>query len=464
MPYAARPMIDDPNDPNKKNQGSTNISGGGGANFATGIPGQESSGDKTQKSSGNYANIQSYLDANKDQGDQMGQTIASNISTKAEDATNKINTLNSKAPTAAAYDPNEAYNNLGSLTDEQKATYKQEKATGGYDGPTTVDKVDGYADTQKATTDAASLVKNAGNEYGQQQLLKDTYARPQYSAGENKLDQVLLQNSAGSKAAIEGVSNKYADLEKLFNETSKNVGNSINSANTQALANKQNILAAEQNQWKNLVDPIQARAAQMNIDNPALINRITQDASDNKLSDETLSLLGLTPGQKIYDMNLGSYITPNQTQVGLNQAANSQERSKYQALADLVGDPTRTEITADGKTINPVTFNKEQFDKDNAAKLAELNRIFANTNLSGSGSQSLMGDNYTLGSTTNIADYLARGDAAINYNRIQGDGNINVNNSGGMIDEAKNNARNTLLQQITAFLEQQNYNRTIEKG
>lgn len=373
MPYAAQPNYYDPNKQNN-NQSGVNISGNAGADFSTGIPGQESTGSKDQKSSGNYANIQSYLSANKDQGDQMGQKIATDVGNKAQDATQKINDFSSKAPNVAAYDPNEAYNNVTNLSTEQKSNYQNEKATGGYSGPQTADGVDGYADTQKAATDASSAVKNAGNEYGQQQLLKDAYNRPQYSAGENRLDQALLQNSDGSKQALEGVTSKYKDLDNLFNTTATNVGTSINNANTQALANKNAIAAGEANQWKSLVDPIQARADQANATNGALIDRYTNEAANDKFSEDTLKALGLKEGQNIYNLNLASYLTPDKSQVGINNAATSDERAKYSALNDLFQDPTRNQITADGTAINPVTFNQDQFNKDLAGKSAEYEK------------------------------------------------------------------------------------------
>ena len=64
MPFAAPTKLED--DPTKKNQnGGVNISGQS-STFATNVPGQEgSSPSKDAKSSGQYSNIQSYLDANK---------------------------------------------------------------------------------------------------------------------------------------------------------------------------------------------------------------------------------------------------------------------------------------------------------------------------------------------------------------------------------------------------------------
>jgi len=278
MPYAPNYMMDEEQKKKAAEGGGVNISGVGGSDFSTGVPGQDAgAASKDKKSSGQYANIQSYLDANKDQADTMGSTIAGNVESKAKDATQKITDFQAKAPEVKAYDPNEAYKNLGSLTDEQKNTYRTQKTTGGYSGPDSVDKIEGYGDTQKAATEASSLVKNTGNEYGQQQLLKDTYKRPDYTAGQNKLDQVLLQNSAGSKAALQDVSNKYAGLDALFNDANTKVGGAVNAATTQALANKDAVSKAEKDQWDNLINPIQERATQQTAANKALIERANND-------------------------------------------------------------------------------------------------------------------------------------------------------------------------------------------
>lgn len=399
MPFAANYMDDE----QKKNQqgSGVNISGGAPTNFATGIPGQEAGASKDKKSSGQYANIQSYLDANKDQADTMGSTIAGNVTQKADDATSKIQGFESKAPEVKAYDPNAAYSNLGKLSDDQKNEYRTQKSTGGYSGPQSVDQVEGYQDTMKAANEASTLVKNAGNESGQQALLKDTYKRPNYSAGENRLDQVLLQNSAGSKSALEGLSSKYAGLSGMFDQANQKVGNAVNNATSQALKNKENIVSAEKSQWDSLVNPIQARAAEANVKNPELITRVQNDAMDETLSDETLAQLGLSEGQGLYDLDLSRYVNPNFTQVGINDVADANERSRYQALADLVGDPTRNQIGAAGKDIKPIAFNKDQFDKDFSGKKAEYEKAFNSYDLSGPLRQA---DNRMLGTARTPAE------------------------------------------------------------
>jgi hypothetical protein len=377
MPFAApTDFSDDPNDP-KKSQNGVNISGQS-TTFATNVPGQETTSGGKQAGSGQYANIQSYLDANKQQADEMGQKISTNVANQAEDATSKINNFQSQAPKIDAYDPNAAIGNVTNLTDADKAQYQDEKKTGGYTGPQTVDQVNGYQDAQKAASTAATNVTNAGTETGQQQLLKDTYNRPQYSAGENKLDQALLQNSAGSRSSLENLANKYSGIDQMFNTAATNVGDAVNGATAQALANKQAFIPAEQNAVKSLVDPIQARADAANQSNGSYIDQITAAANDNVLSDDTLKALGLTSGQKLFDLNLDNYITPDRTQVGINNAATADERNKYAALSALFDNPTMTQITSDGKTINPVSFDNQKFTSDLAGKQQAYDDAYTN--------------------------------------------------------------------------------------
>lgn len=366
MPYQARFNYDD-----EDKQNGTNISGSTGA-AAVGIPGQESS--KPQKGSGQYANIQSYLEANKDQGDQMGQRVAGDVSSKADDAQSKISSYESKAPSVRAYDPNEAYNNLGNLSTEQKNEYKANKVTGGYSGPQTSDKVQGYDDAQKAYNEANQKIENTKTETGQQQLLRGSYERPSYSAGENKLDQVLLQNSPSSRSRLEELGQKYSGLNSMFNTANTNVGNAVNSAVNQSAQNKAAIVAGEKGQWDSLLNPLQQRADQLNQENPAILGRVSSDISDDTLSEETLAKLGLNAGQNLWDTNLASYLTPNQTQLGVNDVANASERTKYQQLADLFEDPSRTQIGNAGLSTDPFSFEKTKLESDLSAKEAEYNK------------------------------------------------------------------------------------------
>lgn len=356
-------------------QGGINISGQA-ANFATGVPGQES--EKGAKSSGQYANLQSYLDANQTQGAEMGGKVASGVESKGADAQGRVDAFSTQKPNVAAYDPNSAIQKAGSLSDEEKAQYQSVKANGGYSGPNSVDQAGGFNDAQAAATKAAQAAKSAGTEIGQQQLLKETYARPDYSQGQNNLDQVLMKGSEAGRQKLQDASSKYSDLENVFNTKANEVGTSINAAKSQALANRQAFNPAEQAAWKGLIDPIQARADQMNQQNPAAYQGVLSDVSDDELTADTLQRLGLGAGQQLWDTELSSYLTPNQTQLGLNDAANADERGRYSALAGLFQDQTRSQIGEKGLGTNALNFDKTKFDADVAAKGAAYGKAYEN--------------------------------------------------------------------------------------
>jgi len=73
----------------------------------------------------------------------------------------------------------------------------------------------------------------------------------------------------------------------------------------------------------------------------------------------------------------------DQSEIGLDQAANTEERAKYQALADLVSDPTRTQISKDDKNIKPVGFNSDQFNKDVAARKSSYDEAYRTQKIPG---------------------------------------------------------------------------------
>jgi hypothetical protein len=335
------------------------VSGGQGASFSDVVPGQDKN-----KSSGQYANLQQYISANQPQAQEMGQKVAGNVEQAGQEATQKVEQFGAQKPSVQAFDPNQYIQDAPSLSAEQKQSYQATKQTGGYTGPKQLEQAQGYSEAQRSAQSATDKAKMAGTEVGQQELLSQTYARPTYTQGQKKLDQVLLGGNEQAKQGLSGLSQKYSGLYDVFNQKAQDVGAGINQANAQALANKQAIQGAESKAWTDLMNPLEQRAQQANIERPQAQQRINEDISDDLLLEETLQKLGLAEGQNLYDLSLGSYITPNMTQLGVNDVANQQERQRYQALADLFQDSTRTQIGAQGSGVSDVSFNKSQFDKD----------------------------------------------------------------------------------------------------
>ena len=378
MPFAAAMPTEDEEKKKQEGQaGGVNVSGTS-TSFSTGVPGQESS--KPQKGSGDkFANIQSYLDANKDQGDQMGQNIQSGIESEAQTAKAGIEGLNAAAPKVEAYDPSEAYNNVTTLSSQDKQKYNEAKA--GYKGPQTVDQVQGFQDTQKNVSTAASKVQNAGTEQGQRQLLKDTYQRPSYSAGENALDQTIVQNSPNSRKGFENLTQKYSGLSGMFDQASQSLGNQLNQNTTRGLQNQQAIASGEKKAMSDLMNPIQQRAEQFNRDNPMTIDRVMGDAQDAYLSQETLDMLGLNEGAEVYGRNLQDYMTPDYTQRGINDVANADERTRYAALTDLIDGKSGDLISGSSERKGAVSFDKNRFDSETSSAKERFEKEYETANI-----------------------------------------------------------------------------------
>ena len=459
MPYLPYSVLDEQRKKAEAN-GQVNISG---TSTSVNQAAQNVAAPKPVSSSGSWTNLNQFLDANKDQANEMGSQIVNGVQTVAENAKNSIDSFAAEKSNLGAVDTNRYLGDPTKNTDNDIKDYQNLKLNGGYTGPDDITGTKNFADASKYTTDAFQKVQNAGTEEGRIQLLQDQYKRPTYTRGSQVLDSVLLQGNTQSKQSLNDINQKYSGLQGLLDSTAADVGNSINGSKKQAFNNKNSILKDEASAWDNLVNPIKQRATDQNANNKGVINRVSGDITDNILNDESLNLLGLTTGQRIYDMNIGNYLTTDNTQVGLDNAANADERVKYLALQKLANDSSRTELTANGKQINAVKFDKARFDSDNAAKAAELANLFQKTGLTGSGGFENDGFNLAGSASANIADYLARGDAAINYGySVDGAGRAGISGQQGV--DVQNLSKANLLQQLNDFLNQQNYNRTIQKG
>lgn len=457
----------------QQNNSSNLVSGDSGNTFTLGLPNGTNPTNKAQpKQSGSFTNLNKYLDANKEQASQMGSEIVNRVDSNATAAKQDIYNLGTEKQSVAQVNTNKYLQDPTKNTDDDIQSYQDLRSSGGYHGPNDISETKNYFNTQKAVSDASQMVNNAGTEEGRISLLQDQYKRPSYNRGSQILDQTLVQNNEDSRQKFNDVTNKFSNLNSLLDGTINEVGNSINTSKNQALTNKQAILDAESNAWNNLINPIQTRAAKQKVDNKDLISRITNDVSDDTLNEETLKLLGLGEGQKLYDMSLSNYLNPDYTEVGIDNAANADERARYLALQRLIQDPTRTELTADGKSINPLSFDKAKFDKDNAAKAQELADLFSRTSIGGDFSFAHQGGNIQGHAEANVADYLQRQAAAINATSVYSgdnsggaffDWNVLTPTQQGYAD-GRNGAIAAALANLEKYLTDQQYYRTVKKG
>lgn len=345
-------------------QNTYNVSGSSSNTFTN-----QNDVSKPVSKSGSWTNLNSYLDANKDNATSMSDKVTSNIENKGNEATSSLNKIpNIDKVSTVDYDKlnNDYYNNVNA----KKEDYTNLKQTGGYNGPTDIYNVNGYQDAANKTQKANQTLDMSKTEDGRKTLLKSSYERPNYSLGMQNLDNLLVQNDPTSRSKFQNVQSKYSNLLGLLDDKTNTLNSSIDFNKKSSLENKKTVIAGEEKAKQALLNPINQRVEQMKKDVPLLQSRINTDANDNILNDETLAQLGLSEGQSLYDLALNNYVTPQQAS-GINAGSIStkDEKAKYKSLMDLIDGVDTLDTGAD--QFNAINFNKDQFNKDVASKQTE---------------------------------------------------------------------------------------------
>jgi hypothetical protein len=365
----------------KQQQANQNISGSSTIlNSANAALSNQTNNAPAAKASGSFTNLQSYLDANKDQAAGMGQKVVDNLDSTANTAKSNIDNFSNGVSSVNKVNQDDLNNNFyNDPTKADKAAYTTLKT--GYTGPNDVSKVNGYSDSIDAWNKASQGLKDASTESGRQQLLKNTYDKPGYTAGQNMLDQTLVQNNADSKSAFENVQNKWSGLSSMLDSATSKAGDTIKSNLTNDAANKSLIAQSEQDAQNNLVNPIKQRADAYNASMPAVQADLKSGVNSNSYSQDALDRLGLTANTNLYGANVNDYYKQDLTQANANSMATDTERSRYVALQNLL-DGGGMDITASGKQFDPYSIDKAGLDSKIASGKASYDYGYNNYDMS----------------------------------------------------------------------------------
>lgn len=324
-------------------------------------------------SSGSWVNLNSYLDANKDQGTDVGNTIAGSVDTLANTAQDSVNNLGSGFNQAVAQNTVNADSNAvqGAISGAQNlkdgqaldpdslaAFNAQKNAT--YSGPTDVTAFAGYGDTNNAVNNANTAVQQTGSEAGRNTLLQNQYQNSSangYNQGENNLDQLLLENSPGAQAALQPLQSKWANLNTALGDTvtAGNAAAQAGQATTAQTAQSAGDAAtqAQQAYEQNLTSQEQQALAARN----ALISKYQgQTTLSNILTPDELAGSGLTNGQDVYNTDLKNYINGTTPTVG--SYANLDQYAQDSALSQLAGGAGILNDKTQAGTANMGIFDK----------------------------------------------------------------------------------------------------------
>ena len=190
-------------------------------------------GKKGPASSGRWTNLNSYLDANKEQATQMGDKIGTNIEGAGTAARGQINTASTdfanEVKQGSINDLDKAQSDAQGIVNKAKSAamnaqiaqpevdrFKEVK-TAAYKGPTDVMSTSGYQPLLSQVQKVQDLSKQSASETGRQALLKDTYGTGgQYTAGMSTLDNLLLQGDKAAQDRLAQARTNVGDVQGLF--------------------------------------------------------------------------------------------------------------------------------------------------------------------------------------------------------------------------------------------------------
>lgn len=284
------------------------------------------SGGGEGTASGAYTNLQSYLDANKSLnfGGQVAGKVQGEVDqakTAQDEASSAFKGQVDAGATRANDDlVNEAVSNpTGVVGDQQKFSDFLKQRDAEYKGPNNlVDNTDLYTSTLQATERAGQRAGVTDDEAGRKALLDEYYGtgagRTDYTPGQKKLDNLLIQNDPNSKAAFEKVRADAGAVGQNFNTLKDTLAGYAGQgkADTQAARAKTraalgiddagNLLATDQTRGNGAIqdtvegldEKVAARRAQLAAEQ-ARLNPLAGKKYLSDISQDDLGYLGIDP-------------------------------------------------------------------------------------------------------------------------------------------------------------------------
>jgi hypothetical protein len=244
MAYNANPNNDVQSDLNPdgtkkvKDAAAPSFTGGVGVSDPgnTGAPGASGAAPSTSAApaaSGQFVNVQKYLNANQGAGNQIGQSLTNtmgqqtqqfgtNVSTDAQGIQNQVNSEKQRLAQASGFQQQVGQNAAQITQDPTKLAAFQQMYAGKTSAPELQQQAQQNADAEQSTlNDIQGMSNLSGSEAGRFQLLKKSLGRPTYTQGQQNLDQLLLQSEDHGQA-----------LNKFQNNINQNVAGAQNQFNT----------------------------------------------------------------------------------------------------------------------------------------------------------------------------------------------------------------------------------------
>lgn len=322
-------------------------------------------------SSGRFQNLQNYLQANSgynaaggglagqitgDLGKQEKQQEQT-IQQQQQDWVNANQSKNIDPNAASQYVQSGIQNATQFVQDPNAVSQFQNYLNAGtnYVAPTAFDASQGLANQVQNYQTTAGLTQT---EPGRYTLLNNLYNNPNYSQGQQKLDNLLLQGDSNQLNTLNQAQDYAQNLSNAYNAANTGINGTFDptaNASTGGLIqqyanNAQATQLAAQNALGGAINTFGTNAAQAAQDAAAARDQAYQQAltnlGRNQISQADLDKFGLTPNMTLLNVNPTSYLTENQDTPTIQNSITADQQSYINALSKLAGnslsgDPTQ---------------------------------------------------------------------------------------------------------------------------
>lgn len=356
-------------------------------------------------------NIQSYMKANQGAGQQLAQGIGNQF----QKQTNQLGQQVKQSGEQLKAQANPLEKNLGEqATNTIKTSFQnpqdilkqqdqlkqfQQLRDKGYQGDINALGQNAQQSQQQLQSQLGNIqqqAKGAGTESGRFQLLRNTFGQPQYTQGQQKLDQLFLQAQPGANRDLQqNLSNQTNQVKQQLGGTSAEIQSRLNALNGLSNQNAQQIqdtLATGNLNGQKLGTGF--NDINENVKNEyqnALANSVSsneamkQALASNRYSPEQLNRMGLAAGQQTWGVDVGAAgqysANPLEAaeQGGYAKTATPEEFARYNALAQLAGGSAPKNIfgssqASDVGTYNPINFNTDAYNQAVKEKQNTINK------------------------------------------------------------------------------------------
>lgn len=333
----------------------------GGASMPAGAQPSPTSG-----ASGNYTNLQRYLDENKSQAGDLAGKVAGTVTAAGEEAKTAAEGLAAAGKSqveAARVQPsgivNEAATNpTGVDADAAKKAAFQKERDASYTGPSSLEDVQGFQDAQDKVKKAQERIGLTETEPGRTTLLKEM-GGPGYGQGKADLNQLLLSGDPNAAGILSSAVQPYKNLQDFLGAQNDETRTAATKAADEAAATKQAVqdrFAGPGGVFEQTTADLMAKLAAAKTGGGAEAQAAADALAKWEPTDQDLATLGMTRadynGLKGYrDITSGqaaidpkAYLTTRapDAEFSLANVSSADDYAREAALEDLMGTSLNT--------------------------------------------------------------------------------------------------------------------------